>query len=180
MVNGYGSNRQNLLPKYLSKEEILTILDNAKRHNRRNYLILLILWRTGIRVSEVVNLEKRDIKEDTILIRLGKGKKDRIVPLNPELDDVLGFYLDEFKPNQKLFNITDRQIRNIINKYVPDGVKCSPHTFRHSFAVHCLKNGMNLRSLQKILGHSSLTTTQEYLDIVGEDIKDDYSKIKWD
>lgn len=174
--------RENIpkrLPNYISKNEVSKILYNAKKHNKRNYLMLLILWRAGIRVSEVVKLEKRDICEDTIFIRLGKGKKDRIIPLESELNNILGFYTDGLKPNDKLFNISERQIRNIINKYTPEGIKASLHTFRHSFAVYCLKNGMNLRSLQKILGHTNLTTTQVYLDIVGEDIKDDYDKINW-
>jgi len=58
-------------------------------------------------------------------------------------------------------------------------LKASPHTFRHSFAVHCLKHGVNIRTLQKILGHSNLNTTSIYLDVIGKDIKEDFEKVEW-
>jgi integrase/recombinase XerD len=94
------------------------------------------------------------------------------------------------KSSDKVFPLTERQVRNIIYKYSPYHLEkrdekeikvydVHPHTIRHSFAVHCLKNGINLRALQKILGHNSLTTTQIYLDIVGKDIKDDFNKVQW-
>jgi len=175
-----GESTPKRLPKYLMESVILEILHEAKKHNRRNYLMLLILWRTGIRISELVKLEKRDFREDIIFIRLGKGKKDRTVPLDMKLNDIVGFYTDGINPNEKLFHISDRQVRNIINKYSkPKGIHAYPHIFRHSYAVHCLKNGMNLRSLQKILGHKNLNTTEIYLDIVGEDIQDDFRKVKF-
>lgn len=167
------------LPKYLTKEEISNILDHAKRSRYRDYILLLTLWRTGIRNSEVVNLKKQDIQNDTIIIRQGKGRKDRVIPLEPELGNLLGLFSDRLKQRDTLFDITTRQVRNIVYKYTPDELDASPHTFRHSFAVYCLKNGMNIRSLQKILGHSDLSTTEVYLDIVAEDIKDDFKKVDW-
>lgn len=179
MVGYTGEKSRKQLPKYLEKSVIFEILQKAKEHSRRNYLMLLILWCTGMRVSDLVNLEKRDIREDTISIRLGKGKKDRVIPLDNKLNDIICFYTDGLKPNEKLFKITDRQIRNIINKHTSEGIHASPHTFRHSFAVHCLKSGVNIRTLQKILGHANLTTTEVYLDIVGEDIKEDFKKVDW-
>lgn len=159
----------------------MNILDKAKKDRYRNYILLLTLWRTGLRVSEIVNLEKRDMIEGKLLVRLGKGKKDRMIPLEHEIGNLLGLYTDAMKPRDKLFKFSDRQARNIVKKYTPDELKkdISPHTFRHSFAVHCLKNDMNLRTLQKILGHSSLTTTQQYLDIVGQDVEDDFKKVVW-
>jgi len=69
-------------------------------------------------------------------------------------------------------------IRNIVHKYQGEE-DVHPHTLRHSFAVHCLKSGMNIRSLQKILGHSDLNTTAEYLDLIAQDVKDDYKRIQW-
>lgn len=165
------------LPKYYNKEEVLMVLDKAKNHNKRNYLLLLVMFRTGLRVSEVVKLEKQDIKDGNIKVRLGKGGKDRIVPIESELENILGFYLDGLQPHDKLFPLTTRRVQDICHKY--GGSSLHPHVMRHSFAVHCLKNGMNLRSLQKILGHSSLNTTQVYLDLVGEDVKQDFEKVKW-
>jgi len=167
------------LPKYISKEEISNMMDKAKKDRYRNYIILLTLSRTGMRVSELVKLRKRDIVENTIIVRQGKGKKDRVVPLESELGNILGLYADRLSPRDKLFTMTDRQVRNIVSKYAPDGLNVHPHTLRHSFAVHCLKSGMNIRSLQKILGHSSLTTTQVYLDVIGKDVADDFGKVAW-
>jgi len=164
-----------ILPKYSSREEILEILDTAKKDSRRNYLILLTLWRTGLRVSELVNLRKRDIKDGNIFVILGKGKKDRVIPLEKELDATWGFYLDGLKPKDRVFPMTDRNVRYIIKRYCD----LHPHSFRHSFAVHTLKAGMNIRSLQKILGHVNLETTAEYLDVVGKDVKEDFDKVEW-
>jgi len=169
----------NQLPKYISKEEIMNILDKAKKDRYRNYVLLLTLWRTGMRVSDITNLKKQDIQDNTIIVRQGKGKKDRVIPLESELGNLLGLFVDRLKPRDKLFPITDRQVRNIVYKYSPDELDVHPHTFRHSFAVHCLKSGMNIRTLQRILGHTSLTTTQVYLDLVGKDIVDDFEKVDW-
>jgi len=157
----------------------MNILDKAKKDRYRNYVLLLTLWRTGMRNSDIVNLKKQDIQDETIIVRQGKGKKDRVIPLESELGNLLGLFVDRLKPRDKLFPITDRQVRNIVYKYSPDELDVHPHTFRHSFAVHCLKGGMNIRTLQRILGHTSLTTTQVYLDLVGKDIVDDFEKVNW-
>ena len=157
----------------------MNILDKAKKDRYRNYVLLLTLWRTGMRNSDIVNLKKQDIQDKTIIVRQGKGKKDRVIPLESELGNLLGLFIDRLKPRDKLFPITDRQVRNIVYKYSPDELDVHPHTFRHSFAVHCLKSGMNIRTLQRILGHTSLTTTQVYLDLVGKDIVDDFEKVDW-
>jgi len=166
------------LPKYISKEEIQSILERAKKDRYRNYILLLCLWRTGMRVSEIVSFRKNQIQDNNIIVRGGKGGKDRVIPLESELGNLLGLFTDRMNVRDKVFPLTERQVRNIVYKY-SDNLDVHPHTFRHSFAVHCLKNGMNLRTLQKILGHSSLTTTQVYLDIVGKDIKDDFQKVGW-
>ncbi len=179
MIKPVFEHKAKKLPKYIEDSVVLEMLDDAKKDKKRNYLILLMLWRTGLRVSELVNLKKRDIQNDIIFVRQGKFGKDRVIPLEKELGNILGFYLDGLHPKDKLFKISDRQVRNIVYKYTPDGYNVHPHTFRHSFAVHCLKSGMNLRNLQKILGHSSLTCTQVYLDITGADIIDDFDKVEW-
>jgi site-specific recombinase XerD len=164
-------------------KEISIILDAAKADTssfgRRNFLILLMLSRTGLRVSELVKLRKKDIKDNSIFVLQGKFNKDRVVPLEKELDNILSFYLDTLQPNNKLFNITDRQIRNVINKYAPKSMEMHPHRFRHSFAVHYLKGGGNLRSLQKILGHNNLNSTSVYLDLTLTDVREDFDKIKF-
>ena len=167
------------LPKYISKEEITNILDKAKKDRYRNYVLLLTLWRTGMRNSDIVNLKKQDIQDKTIIVRQGKGKKDRVIPIESGLGNLLGLFIDRLKPRDRLYPISQRQVRNIVYKYSPDGLDVHPHTFRHSFAVHCLKSGMNIRSLEKILGHSDLATTAVYLDLVGKDVMDDFEKVNW-
>lgn len=170
---------RKILPKYIDDSVISVMLENAKKDRYRNYILIMVMVRTGMRISEIVKLKKRDINDNAILVRLGKGKKDRMIPLEKELSGILGLFADRLKPSSYLFPLTERQVRNVVYKYAPDGYKIHPHTLRHSFAVHCLKNGMNLRNLQKILGHNNLTTTQVYLDVTGLDIKDDFNKVKW-
>lgn len=171
------------LPKYLDKTVIEGIIDTANhdngKHGRRNHLLLMVLWQTGLRVSEIANLRKGDIKTDTLVVRGGKGGKDRVIPMKSDLRNILLVFTDQMKVDQIVFDMTDRQIRNVVYKYRPEGVELHPHTFRHSFAVHCLKCGMNVRSLQKILGHASLSVTQVYLDVVGDDVKKDFEKVNW-
>ena len=123
--------------------------------------------------------QKRDIKDDELTIRQGKGHKDRIVPLDNHLSDLLQYHMAKISLDSRIFPITTAQVRNIVHRYQPGGEVVKPHTFRHSFSVHCLKHGMNLRSLQKILGHTDLATTAVYLDLVAKDIKEDYLKIEW-
>lgn len=173
------SKKPKTLPKYITEAEVSSMLDKAKKDRYRNYILLLTLWRTGMRNMDIIGLRKRDIINDTVVVRDSKGHKDRVIPLERELGNLLGLYTDRLKPKDRLFPISDRQVRNIVYKYAPEDLDVHPHTFRHSFAVYCLKHGMNLRSLQKILGHSSLNTTQVYLDIVGKDIKEDFDKIPW-
>jgi len=175
-----GTPKPKKLMKYLGKTQIEIILDRARKDNRRNYLILLTLWKTGMRNSELISLKKRDIKLERgeIIIHQGKGKKDRMIPLDPSLGDLLAYHMGDMVLDDRLFPITSAQIRNITHKYQGEE-DVHPHTFRHSFAVHCLLQGMNIRSLQKILGHSDLNTTAVYLDLIGKDIKEDYQKVEW-
>jgi site-specific recombinase XerD len=179
MENNKFNQTPKKLPKYITQSEISMMLERAKKESYRNYILLLLLSRTGLRVGEVVNLRKCDIMNGNVMVLLAKGMKDRVVPIEKELGNILGLYCDTMRPKQKLFDLTDRQVRNIVYRYATHGLNVHPHTLRHSFAVHCLLQGMNIRNLQKILGHSNLTTTQIYLDVTGEDIKDDFEKIKW-
>lgn len=183
MVRDRFTSNRKILPKYISIEEISIMLDEAKnegkKHSYRNFIILMTLSRTGIRADEIVSLRKQDIKKDTLIVRQGKGKKDRVVPLEKELSQLLGLYTDQLKPRDRIFKLSDRQIRNIVYKYRNKDSDVHPHTLRHSFAVHCLKSGMNIRSLQKILGHGNLNTTAVYLDVVGADVKQDFEKVIW-
>jgi integrase/recombinase XerD len=169
---------RKILPKYIERESVIQILDNARRTNQRDYLMLKTMWETGIRVSELVHLCKKDIRGKTLNIRLGKGSKDRIVPVNASLIDLLTCYSANLTLEDRLFPISTVAVRNVCNKYKGE-VKLHPHTFRHSFAVFYLKSGGNIKCLQKILGHSSLAVTSVYLDLLVDDVIEDYDKIHW-
>ncbi len=172
------------LPKYLEESEANKVIEKAKDHKKRDHLVLLTLFRSGIRVGELVELEKRDIREDRgeLLIRRGKGGKDRVVPLERELGILLSYYTDDLGKYDKAFDISTRTVRNIVKRHAADLdlslplEKISSHTFRHSYAVKVLRDGMNIRSLQKALGHKDLATTMIYLDIIAQDVKDDFEE----
>ncbi|OUJ19330.1 XerD/XerC family integrase [Methanonatronarchaeum thermophilum] len=173
-------NNKGKLPKYHRKNEIKKLLEKANQENQRDYLILKIMWETGLRLSELATLKVEDIdfKDNTITVREGKGGKDRVVPLTNETSNLLRMFTNNLKKQDQVFKIGKRQIQNIVSKYAEKtNIKTHPHKFRHSFAVHSLKQGMDLRTLQKILGHSSLSTTQIYLDVVADDVKKEYQKI---
>lgn len=174
------------LPKYLKVEEINLLLNAPPREKIRDRLILRILYKCGLRVSELCNLKIQDIDfaDCTLIVRGGKGGKDRMVPVDNQTIDMVELFIGSAKDgglflSEKNNKISTRQIERLVQQYAKDaGIKqkVHPHMLRHSFAVHCLKAGMNLRTVQKMLGHSSLTTTQIYLDVTGDDIKDDYRK----
>jgi integrase/recombinase XerD len=172
-----GESKPKKLFKYYRKEQINEVLERARSDNQRNYLMLFTLWRTGMRCEELTSLKKKDIT-DVITIRQGKGNKDRIIPLDETLGDLLKFYTSNMTLEDTIFPLTNAQVRNICHQYQGD-IDVHPHTFRHSFSVHYLKSGGNIRVLQKILGHSNLNTTAVYLDLIGDDIKEDYKKIQW-
>ncbi len=174
------------LPKYLKEKEVRKLLKAPEREKIRDRLILRILYRCGLRVSELTSLKIEDIDfdENMITVRGGKGDKDRVVPIDHETLDLIQLYKKDAEKgililSQRGQGLSTRQIERIVKKYAKKaGIDKNvyPHMLRHSFAVHSLKAGMNLRSVQKMLGHSSLTTTQIYLDLTGEDIKKDYEE----
>jgi len=188
--NGMFSSSKKL-PDYHSPEEIYKMIDEAKKDKskkaKRNRLILETLWKTGIRNSELREMKKRDIdfNDRIMIVRDGKGGKDRVVRMDEQLSSLLGFYTDNKSDNDFIFPgrndlepLSSRQLERIINKYADKaGINNSfPHKWRHSFAVYGLKQGMTLRSIQKLLGHSSLTVTQKYLQLTDDDIKRDYDQ----
>ncbi|MFP4000686.1 MAG: site-specific tyrosine recombinase/integron integrase [Thermoplasmata archaeon] len=174
------------LPKYLKEDEVRKLLNSPERKNVRDRLILRILYRCGLRVSEVTSLKIQDINfdEGMITVRGGKGDKDRIVPIDDDTLDLIQLYKGDKDKGVLILSqrgkaLSNRQVERIVKKYAKRaGLKKNvyPHMLRHSFAVHSLKSGMNLRSVQKMLGHASLTTTQIYLDLTGEDLKEDYEE----
>ncbi|MCK4266521.1 MAG: tyrosine-type recombinase/integrase [Thermoplasmata archaeon] len=185
-----GMHLPKTLPKYLKEREVQKLLNAPERDNYRNRLILRLLYRCGLRVSELTNLRIEDIMfgDNQLIVRRGKGGKDRVVPVDHYTLDMIEDFLRDDETNEiaksgyliqseRNERMSTRQVERIVAEYglkagIPQQIH--PHMLRHSFAVHCLKAGMNLRTVQKMLGHSSLTTTQIYLDITGDDVKQDY------
>ena len=179
------------LPEFLSVEEVEKILNIPAGKNwasLRDKAILELLYSTGIRVGELVSLEIGDINfiEEIIKVR-GKGKKERIVPVGKPALNALIDYIEK-RPNKKekkLFlnkygkPLTERSVERIIEKYRKiSGIdkKITPHTFRHSFATHMLDRGADLRTVQELLGHERITTTQIYTHLTVEKLKEFYNK----
>ena len=178
------------LPNFLSYEDMRKIFDSIKTENildYRNKLIIELLYATGIRVSELVNLKVTDINKNERSIRIfGKGRKERIVYYGEYADIALNDYLDIRNSNNEYLilnkdgnKITARGIEKIIDKIVSDASinnNVSPHTFRHTFATHLLNNGADIKSVQELLGHNSLNTTEVYTHITSDYLKEIYLK----
>ena len=173
------------LPEVLSVEEIdriVAVIDLSKPEGQRNKAIIETLYGSGLRVSELINLQlsKLYIDEGYMLVE-GKGSKQRLVPLSPASVRQIGLWqIDRNALNVKseysdilFLNRYGRKLtRAMIFTIVKDlaevsGIRknISPHTFRHSFATHLLENGANLRAIQQLLGHESITTTELYTHI---------------
>jgi len=168
------------LPEFLTKDEIDTLIRLASPPEAA--LLMLAGFRAGLRVSETLDLEVGDINlEDeypTLRVRLGKGRKARIVPLHAELQNALTNFI-RYRPGRasKLFTITRftalRWVKDALERAeqleaIPRGRKVGTHTFRHSAARHWLVSGVPINVVQRWLGHSSLSSTLVYLQLVGD------------
>ena len=184
------------LPIILSNKHIDKILEFTKRDQSaagiRLYTMIEILYATGIRISELVEMKLSSIYEDkNFLLVSGKGNKERLVPISKKTRETLDKYLtirDNFisdknnsiwlfpSKQSSIGHITRQrfnQLLNELNLHADLGIKrISPHKLRHAFATHLLENGMDLRSLQQILGHSDISTTQIYTHVLKERLKE--------
>ncbi len=166
------------LPEVLSKEEIIELINATDTQKSR--LMISFLYSTGLRVSELVNLRAEDLNLDEMTgwVRKGKGSKDRLFSISRELCEELKSYLSFREGYKFLFSrekpLTTRNVQKIIyGSRIRAGInkRITPHTLRHSFATHLLEGGTDIRTIQAILGHSSLSTTQVYTHISSEHIK---------
>lgn len=182
------------LPKTLSIEEIDKLLDiKLNDHfSYRNKAMLELMYSSGLRVSELVNVKIHDIDVSNCIIRImGKGKKERIVPLGDYAIKYIELYLKEHRNklikrelNEYLFlnnhgkKMTRQGFFKILKQLAQQkNIKTdfSPHTLRHSFATHLLNGGADLRSIQEMLGHESISTTQIYTHVSKEQLKENYN-----
>lgn len=171
------------LPRFLDIDEVFSLMDKPEGDTfkaTRDKAILELLYSSGLRVSELTSLDISDLDNKESLIRVkGKGKKERIVPVGSKAIDAIQNYLPERislrkKSSPALFlnnrggRLTQRSVRRILLHYsrmINLKGDLSPHTLRHTFATHLLHEGADLRSIQELLGHSSLSTTQRYTHV---------------
>ena len=147
--------------------------------NTTHKMFFFLLWRSGVRVSEALGIQKQhvDLQNFTITIRWLKKRKamTRVIPMHPDVKNTLEYYASSMKFNDPLFGFTRQRADQLAKQYF-DG-NC--HKFRHSFAVNWLRSGGDLYLLSKMLGHSSIKITEQYLDIVPVDIGKELLKIKF-
>ncbi len=191
MANVPFPKKESKLPDFLYENQIDDLfqsLDENKKMYSRDRALLELLYGTGIRSTELLNIKLEDIDFDNRLLKvLGKGNKERLVPFNESTKHALIMYIDQFHLdmdradafwlNYNLSKLTDRGLRYIVNKIMKESaVKASlhPHTLRHTFATHMLNNGADIRAVQELLGHESLSTTQKYTHLSKEQLRHAY------
>jgi tyrosine recombinase XerC len=189
--------KERRLPVFLDEDEVarlLTTPDAVDPAGLRDRAILEMLYSTGMRIGELaaVSLEDVDLLGEVVKAK-GKGKKERLVPLGRPAVEALRAYLDVRKGfrgsgrdgHRALFRnknggrLSDRGVRRIFQKYAREAglrSEVTPHTLRHSFATHMLNRGADLRSVQELLGHASLTSTQIYAHVTAEKLKAIYDQ----
>ena len=184
--------KEHHLPEVLSLDEIdsmIAQIDMSKPESHRNRTIIEMLYGSGLRVSELVNLHLSDIYRKEGFMRItGKGNKQRLVPISPVADQWLEYWLeDRSKLDIKaeysdivFLNRYGRQLTRAMIFTIVKGLAkqadihktISPHTLRHSFATHLLQNGADLRIIQDLLGHEDITTTEIYTHIEIQDLRE--------
>ena len=183
------------LPQFVADKDISTLFNHvefgADWTGKTERLLLQLLYHTGMRLSELINLKEGNVNfaNHTLKI-LGKGNKERILPVSPELMKAIQSYLEEKKQafpekqefvlcNQKGKKLATRAVYNSVKKYlslVTTIEKRSPHVLRHTFATHLTNNGADLNAVKELLGHSSLASTQVYTHNTIEKLKNIYKK----
>ncbi|MGZ7047400.1 MAG: site-specific tyrosine recombinase/integron integrase [Methanobacterium sp.] len=191
--------RTKSLPKHLNEKEVENLINafdnesdntpNKELINLRNKVILALLYSSGLRVSELVTLQTDyvDLQERTIRIR-GKGEKDRIVLFDDKTRVLIEGYVEK-KPHEDKYLFVNRLGNHLTPRYIQMMIKTcaqkagikkkvTPHILRHSFATHLLKNGVDIRAIQQLLGHSNLSTTQIYTSVDMQTLKNVYDRAK--
>lgn len=183
------------LPKFLTLKEVELLLaqpDETTIHGLRDKTMLELLYSTGMRISEIINLKKDDISLDVGYLKcLGKGSKERIIPIGAVAINILKKYFSVYDSNPKYVAQNFLFISNWNKKFSRTGFwkivkkhalssginkNITPHILRHSFASHLVTNDADLRIVQEMLGHASISTTQIYTHLTKEHLKDKYKK----
>ena len=187
--------RDKKLPIVLSQEEMIEILDGiivCDAISSRNRCMVELLYATGMRISELLNLTLKDLNIKMGFIKvIGKGNKERMIPIGSYVGEILEQYINDYraefnikndsllffnKHGQRLSRVEFYSILQTIVNSTSITKKVSPHTFRHTFATHLLENGADLRSIQELLGHSDISTTTIYTHISNQKIRSEYQQ----
>jgi integrase/recombinase XerD len=164
--------------KYWSKELIQSRLEKVTNH--KDKMLLMFLWMSGVRITEALGLNKQDFDFKNFVMRIKwlKNRKynERMVPIHPRLKDILELYTAAMKQEESIFPYSRQRAWQIVQKWMGG----YPHQFRHSFAVNWLQQGGDIVILHRILGHSKIQTTMEYLKIVPADQGKELLKINFD
>lgn len=190
----YHPKKEERLPSFFYEEELKELFDKNEGDEPiqiRNMALLELLYATGMRVSECVGLELTDIDFHYNIVRvMGKGRKERIIPFGQYAHDALMRYIDQVRPalmkkenHQKVFvnmrggELTARGVRYILSEMIDNAsmhTKIYPHMLRHTFATHLLNNGADMRTVQELLGHANLSSTQIYTHVTKEALRKTY------
>ncbi len=184
--------QERRLPAVLTVDDTLRLLEAPAADAPdplRDRAVLETLYSTGIRAGELVGIDRQDIDRNERLLRVrGKGRKERIVPVGQTALDAIDRYCAEKKPSvaeQAVFTgpsgkrLTARSVQRILEKYrkiLGLSQKASPHALRHSYATHLLESGADLRAIQELLGHASLSTTQKYTHLNLDSLMETYDR----
>lgn len=193
--------KEKHLPSVINEIDMVAFLDDhlsgESPDKLRDKAIFELLYSSGLRVSELVDLDITDVQKQRGILRImGKGSKERIVPIGEQAQTALERYTEHGRPllgkhaktdddqkalflNQQGGRLTARGVEYILEQYVKKGAlkyKVSPHAFRHTFATHLLDNGADLRVIQELLGHESLSTTQVYTEVSRSHLQQIYLK----
>lgn len=166
------------LPKYLSDKQIkngLSLIDTSSILGKRDYTIILFLYASGVRVSELISLKKEDIQNNWLKVRFAKGSKQRVVPVAQIAQDALFEYLNlrKNKSEYLFLNYQGKPLSRIsIFKITKKYYNQSPHVFRHSYATALILGGADLMVVSELLGHSNIETTQIYTHIQQQHLKE--------
>ena len=190
----YHPKKEERLPSFFYEEELKELFEKNEGDEPiqiRNMALLELLYATGMRVSECVSLELADIDFHYNIVRvMGKGRKERIIPFGQYAHEALIRYIDQVRPilmkkenHQKVFvnmrggELTARGVRYILSEMIDNAsmhTKIYPHMLRHTFATHLLNNGADMRTVQELLGHANLSSTQIYTHVTKEALRKTY------
>ena len=166
------------LPPYTEDsdiEKLLAVIPKKRSHKdliERDQLIVLLAWKSGLRRAELANLRVRDVHSNSLIVRNGKGKRDRLIPLTPDIATKLNNFIKNKSPDQRIFGLTPESLGMKIKYFAKKAGldEFHTHTLRHKFATDVLESGTNIKVLQTLMGHENLNTTETYLSLTDKDL----------